>query len=53
MQEVISLVHYREKHPTTKGGKSPNDPKLPPTGRLWELLDKNINVAVWIKNTRA
>ena len=48
---IVSLAKYKAQHPglAKKICRGAVDPALPGADRLWELLDRNINLSVWEK----
>jgi hypothetical protein len=47
---VVSLAQYKAK--LMRAGNTGNqaaEPTLPEANRLWELLDKNISLSVWLQ----
>jgi hypothetical protein len=49
---VLSLTEYKAQlaFAAYKSNEVPREQEFPSADRLWELLDKNINLAVWVKN---
>lgn len=50
--KIISLDNYRAtRHgPPRKSPKGGAGFQLPSADRLWELLDRNINISVWLEH---
>jgi hypothetical protein len=48
---VVSLAEYKAQLicATKSSDYTAAEPRLPGADRLWELLDKNIKLSVWIK----
>ncbi|GFO67253.1 hypothetical protein GMLC_08320 [Geomonas limicola] len=47
---LLSLAAFRaQRNNTTTMTTNTAETALPDPGRLWELLDKNISIAVWTK----
>ncbi|GFO58535.1 hypothetical protein GMST_08600 [Geomonas silvestris] len=49
---LVSLAAFRARRNTDSTTTTRSvEPALPDPGRLWELLDRNISIAVWTKVT--
>ena len=48
---IVSLAEYKAQLlcATRSGSQPVADATLPGADRLWELLDKNISLSVWVK----
>ena len=49
--KIVSLAKYKQQRTSSaqKARQGALEPALPGADRLWELLDRNINLSVWEK----
>jgi len=49
--KVVHLAQYKAQliEAARKGAQPAAEPVLPGADRLWELLDRNISLSVWVK----
>jgi hypothetical protein len=50
---VLTVSEYKAQlaFAAYKSNEVPREQELPSADRLWELLDRNINLSVWVKKS--